>query len=147
MPRQIHSSLHLYDPNLSIDMKGYYASTRPDSCLLEKQWVLAQATQFKNDYHLQWAPILVAPGNEEINVPTYLGHRQSPWQIHTKRNWWYGSSSRVPLYRHKALSLNPVQPKTKKIFGAEKVAHWKNVCPACAKFWVQFPNIAKSKKK
>jgi hypothetical protein len=24
---------------------------------LEKQWVLAQATQVGNDYHLQWAPI------------------------------------------------------------------------------------------
>jgi hypothetical protein len=40
---------------------------------LEKQWVLAQATQSGNDYHLQWAPILVAPGNEGINVPTYRG--------------------------------------------------------------------------
>jgi hypothetical protein len=34
----------------------------------------------------------------------------------------------------------------KKIFGAEKVAQWKNICPACAKPWVQFPSIAKSKK-
>jgi hypothetical protein len=38
---------------------------------LEKQWVLVQATQVGNDYHLQWAPILVAPGNEGINVLTY----------------------------------------------------------------------------
>jgi hypothetical protein len=53
----------------------------------------------------------------------------------------------VPLCRHKALSSNPVQPKTKEIFGAEKVAQWENVCPACAKLWVQFPSIAKSKKK
>jgi hypothetical protein len=30
---------------------------------LEKQWVLAQAIQVGNDYHLQWAPILLAPGN------------------------------------------------------------------------------------
>jgi hypothetical protein len=41
--------------------------------LLEMQWVLAQATQVGNDYHLQWAPILVAPGNEGINVLTYRG--------------------------------------------------------------------------
>jgi hypothetical protein len=40
---------------------------------LENQWVLVQATQVGNDYHLQWAPILVAPGNEGINVPTYWG--------------------------------------------------------------------------
>jgi hypothetical protein len=53
MPRQIYSSLYLCDPNLSIDIKRYYASTRPDSFSLEKQWVLAQATQVKNDYHLQ----------------------------------------------------------------------------------------------
>jgi hypothetical protein len=49
MPRQIHSSLYLCDPNLSNDMKGYYASTRPE----EKQWVLAQATQVGNDYMAQ----------------------------------------------------------------------------------------------
>jgi hypothetical protein len=41
--------------------------------LLEKQWVLAQATQAGNDYHLPRAPILVAPGNEGINVHTYRG--------------------------------------------------------------------------
>jgi hypothetical protein len=40
---------------------------------LEKQWVLAQATQVGKDYHLQWAPIPMAPGNEGINVPTYRG--------------------------------------------------------------------------
>jgi hypothetical protein len=39
-----------------------------------------------------------------------------------------------------------VQPKTKKIFGAEEVAQWENICPACAKPWVQFPNIKKKKK-
>jgi hypothetical protein len=33
---QIHSSLYLYDPKLSTDMKGYYASTRPDSYLIRK---------------------------------------------------------------------------------------------------------------
>jgi hypothetical protein len=40
---------------------------------LEMQWVLTQATQVGNDYHLQWAPILVAPGKEGINAPTYRG--------------------------------------------------------------------------
>jgi hypothetical protein len=40
---------------------------------LEKQWVLAQVTQVENDYHLPWAPILVAPGNYRINTPTYRG--------------------------------------------------------------------------
>jgi hypothetical protein len=36
MPRKIHSSLYLCDPNLSIGMKGYYVSTRPDSFLIRK---------------------------------------------------------------------------------------------------------------
>jgi hypothetical protein len=31
------------------------------------------------------------------------------------------------------------------IFGAEEVAQWENVCPACAKPWVQFPSITKKK--
>jgi hypothetical protein len=35
MPRQIYSSLYLCNPNLSVDMKGYYASTRPDSYLIK----------------------------------------------------------------------------------------------------------------
>jgi hypothetical protein len=51
----------------------------------------------------------------------------------------------VPLCRHKALSSNTAQPK-KKIFLAKEVAEWKNVRPARAKPWVQFPNITKSKK-
>jgi hypothetical protein len=33
------------------------------------------------------------------------------------------------------------------IFGAEEVAQWENVCPACAKAWVQFPSITKKIKK
>jgi hypothetical protein len=31
---------------------------------LEKQQVLAQATQLGDDFHLQWAPVPPAPGNE-----------------------------------------------------------------------------------
>jgi hypothetical protein len=27
--------------------------------------------------------------------------------------------------------------------GAVEVAQWENVCPACAKPWVQFPSITK----
>jgi hypothetical protein len=53
----------------------------------------------------------------------------------------------VLLYRHKVLSSSPVQPKErKKILGAEEVAQWENVCPTCAKPWVPFPSIAKSKR-
>jgi hypothetical protein len=37
------------------------------------QWVLAQATQVGNDYHLQGAPIPMAPGNVGIHVPTDRG--------------------------------------------------------------------------
>jgi hypothetical protein len=36
MPIKIHSSLYLCDPKLSIDMKGYCASTRPDSFLIRE---------------------------------------------------------------------------------------------------------------
>jgi hypothetical protein len=45
---------------------------------LEKQWVLAHTTQVGNDYHLQWTPILVAPGNEGINVPIPTGAQAVP---------------------------------------------------------------------
>jgi hypothetical protein len=45
---------------------------------LEKQWVLAQATQDGNDYHLQQAPIPMAPENEEINVPIPTGAQAVP---------------------------------------------------------------------
>jgi hypothetical protein len=45
---------------------------------LEKQWVLAQATQVGNDYHLQWAPIPVAPKNEEINMLIPTGAQAVP---------------------------------------------------------------------
>jgi hypothetical protein len=40
----------------------------------------------------------------------------------------------------------PVQPK-EKIFGAKDIAQWESVCPAYVRPWVQFPNIAQSKKK
>jgi hypothetical protein len=53
MPSQIHSSLYPCDPNLSTDMKGYYASTRPDCYLIRKAMGLAQATQVENDYMTQ----------------------------------------------------------------------------------------------
>jgi hypothetical protein len=44
------------------------------------------------------------------------------------------------------LKSSTVKDKKKKL-GTEEVAQWENVCPAFAKPWVQFPNIAKSKKK
>jgi hypothetical protein len=40
---------------------------------LEKQRVLAQASQVGNDYHLQQAPLPRVPGNEEINMPIPTG--------------------------------------------------------------------------
>jgi hypothetical protein len=55
----------------------------------------------------------------------------------------------VSLCRHKVLSSSPstAKRKRKKIFGDKDVGQWENVCPACARTWVQFPSIAKSKKK
>jgi hypothetical protein len=45
---------------------------------LEKQRVLAQTTQVGDDFHLQWAPIPVAPGNEGINMPMPMGAQAVP---------------------------------------------------------------------
>jgi hypothetical protein len=36
---------------------------------LEKQWVLTQANQVGDDFHLQHAPIPIALGNEGIEIP------------------------------------------------------------------------------
>jgi hypothetical protein len=33
------------------------------------------------------------------------------------------------------------------MFGDKDIAQWDSVCPACARPWVQFLSIAKSKKK
>jgi hypothetical protein len=43
----------------------------PDQTLtsLEKQQVLAQATQMGDDFHLQWVPMSPSPGNEGIEMP------------------------------------------------------------------------------
>jgi hypothetical protein len=148
MHRQIHPSLFLCDPNLWIDMKGYYASTRPDSCLIRK--AIGSGSGHSG---WKWLPFTMSPSTSGTwkwgNKCTYLqGHRQSPWQIHTKRGWWYGSNSRMPPCRRKVLSSSPstAKGKRKKIFGDKDIAQWESVCPACAKPWVQFPSIAKSKK-
>jgi hypothetical protein len=55
----------------------------------------------------------------------------------------------VPLCRHKVLSSSPsiAKGKRKKIIGDKDVAQWESVCLACARPWVQFSKIAKSKKK
>jgi hypothetical protein len=53
MPRQIHSSLYLCDPNLSTDMKDIMLLLDQTLISLEKQWVLAQTTQVGNDYKVQ----------------------------------------------------------------------------------------------
>jgi hypothetical protein len=74
-------------------MEGYYASIRPDSSL-EKQWILAQATQVGNDYHLQRAPIPVTPENEEINVSVPTRAQAVPlaephWNKNGGEDEWY----------------------------------------------------------
>jgi hypothetical protein len=114
---------------------------------LEKQWVLAQATQAKSDYHLQGAPILLAPKNEWINVPTYKG-TGSPLDRYTLK----GAGDMAQAVECHFADKKPwvqiqYSQRQKKMSGAEKVAQWKNFCPACKKPWVQFPNITKSKKK
>jgi hypothetical protein len=59
---------------------------------VEKQRVLAQATQVGNDYHLQRVPIPVVPGNEEINMPIPTGAQAVPladphWNQNDKDEW------------------------------------------------------------
>jgi hypothetical protein len=78
IPRPIHPSLYLCGPNLWIGMEGHYASNRPDSFLIRKAWVLAQATQVGDNFHLQWAPKPMAPENEGINVPIPTGAQAVP---------------------------------------------------------------------
>jgi hypothetical protein len=114
MPRQIHSSLYLCDPNLSIDMTRYYASTRPDSFLIRN----AMGSGPGHSCWI-WLPFTMSPNTSGTwkwgNKCAYLqGHRQSPWQIHTERGWWYGSSSRVLLCRHKILGSSPSTAKGKR---------------------------------
>jgi hypothetical protein len=45
---------------------------------LQKQRVLAQATQMEDDFQLQWTPMTSAPGNEEINMPMPMGAQAIP---------------------------------------------------------------------
>jgi hypothetical protein len=54
----------------------------------------------------------------------------------------------VLLFRHKVLGSSPstAKEKRKKIFGTKDITQWESVCPVCARPWVQFSTIAKSKK-
>jgi hypothetical protein len=61
---------------------------------VEKQRVLAQATQVGNDYHLQRVPIPVMPGNEEINMPIPTGAQAVPladphWNQNDDEDEWH----------------------------------------------------------
>jgi hypothetical protein len=77
---------------------------------LEKQWVLAQATQVGNDYMAQTVE----------------------YHFTSIKSWVQAQYSQSKV-------------KKKKI-GVEEVAQWENVCPACAKPWVQYPSFIKLKK-
>jgi hypothetical protein len=45
---------------------------------LEKQRILAQATQVGDDFHLQQTPIPMGPGNEGINMSMPTGAQAVP---------------------------------------------------------------------
>jgi hypothetical protein len=45
---------------------------------LEKQQVIAQATQVGDNFHLQQAPIPKAPGNKGMNMPIPTGAQAVP---------------------------------------------------------------------
>jgi hypothetical protein len=111
MPRQIHSSLYLCDPTFQLTWHDIMLLLDQTLSSLEMQWVLAQATHVGYDYHLQWVPILVAPGNEEINVPTYRG-TGSPLDRSTPKG--AGDTARVVecfFAGIKSWVQAPVQPK------------------------------------
>jgi hypothetical protein len=60
---------------------------------LEKQWVLIQATQVEDDFHLQHALIPVAPGNEGMEIPMPTGAQEVPlgrphWDQNDGRGEW-----------------------------------------------------------
>jgi hypothetical protein len=94
----------------------------------------------------------MAPGNVGMNVPTYRGTGSPLDRSTLKIRMVKGAGGVAQAVECCFTGTKPsvqisVQPKTKKIFGAEDIAQWENVSPACAKSWVQFPSIAKSKKK
>jgi hypothetical protein len=92
---------------------------------LEMQWVLAQATQVGNDYHLQWAPILVAPGNEGINVPSYRG-TGSPLDRSTPKGAGDMAQAVECCFAgiKSWVQAQYSQRKDKKIFGDKDIAQW-----------------------
>jgi hypothetical protein len=149
MARQIHSSLYLCDPNLWINIKGYYASTRPDSFLIRKAMGSGPGHS-----GWKWLPFTMNPNTS------------GTWKWGNKCAYTYrGTGS--PLDRStlkgagdmaqavgccfvdiKSWVQVPIWPKEKeKIFGDEDIAQWESVCSVCERPWVQFPKIAKSKKK
>jgi hypothetical protein len=152
MSRQIQS-LYLCDPNLSIGMKGYYASTRPDSFLIRNSMGSGPGHS-----GWKWLPFKMRPSTSGTwkwgNKCAYLHrHRQSPWQIHTKRADDVDQTVEYHL-QVKSPEFKPQynQSKEKKKLGDKDIAQREWVCgivvyPACARPWVQFPSIAKSKKK
>jgi hypothetical protein len=65
---------------------------------LEKQWVLAQDTQFGDNFHLQQSPIPVAPGNEGMNIPIPTGTQavllaDPHWYQTDEEDEWHPSCS------------------------------------------------------
>jgi hypothetical protein len=87
---------------------------------LEKQWILAQATQVENDYHLQWAPLPTAPGNVGINVPTYRGTGRPLDRSTLKRAGDMAQAVECHFAGIKSWVQIPVQPKEKKYLGLRK---------------------------
>jgi hypothetical protein len=144
MPRQIHPSLYLCDPNLSIDIKGYYTSTRPDSYLTRK--AMGSGPGHSGWKWLPFTMSLNTHGTWKCGdkcIYTYRG-TGSPLDRSTLKG---ATAQAVECHFSGIKPWVQIQYSQKKKFGAEKAAQWKNICPACTKPWVQFPNITKSKKK
>jgi hypothetical protein len=87
--------------------------------LLDQTFLIRKAMGSGPDHSgWKWLPLTMSPNTSGTwkwgNNCAYLqGHRQSPWQIHTKKGWWYGSSSKVPLCRNKVLGSFPQHCLTK----------------------------------
>jgi hypothetical protein len=94
-PRPIHLiHLDLCDANFELTWKDIMLLLQQTLSSLEKQWILAQATQVGNDCHLQWALIPMAPENECINVPIPTGAQVVPladphWSQNGQEDEWH----------------------------------------------------------
>jgi hypothetical protein len=148
MPRQMHSSLYLCDPNLWTGMKGCYVSTRPDSCLIRNAMGSGPGHS-----GWKWLPFTMNPntsGTQKWGNKCAYTYRDTGSPLDRSTPKGVGDMAQAVECHFagtKSWVQAPVQPKEKEKniwgWGHSSVGE---CLPACARPWVQFPCIAKSKK-